>query len=103
LHAAGHDLERVAALAVLFPRAGAQAAFDGDAPALVEVLGAQLRLTLPGADPHEVGAGLAAAAVDGKEEFRDLLVVAQLFELDLGREIPDEGDAVHAAKVDGKA
>ncbi len=89
------DLDRRAPFAFLLPRARLQPAVDGDAAALAEVLGAELRLAIPRADVHEVGAAVLARAVDGEEEARHLLVGADLAEVDVGREVPDQRDDVH--------
>jgi hypothetical protein len=48
------DLDGRGLLAVLLPRARAQAAFDCDALALGEMLGAGIGLAVPGADAEEV-------------------------------------------------
>src|SRR5207244_1041740 len=58
----------VAPLAVLLPRPRLEPPVDGDPPAPAEVLGAQLRLAVPGRDGQEVGPAVAARAVDREHE-----------------------------------
>ena len=44
---------------------------------LLEVLGAELGLAVPGGDPDEVRSAVAAASIDREQEARDLLVLAR--------------------------
>ena len=96
------DVDRVATRPVLLPGPAVQPPLDGDASALGQVLGAELRLTVPGRDPDEVRAGLAAAAIDGEKEARHLLLLADIAHLDVGREVPDQAHGVHTAKLAGQ-
>src|SRR5256886_7896480 len=105
LDAPRHDLDRIAALAVLLPRPALQTPVEGDAAALGEVLRAELALAIPGRDPDEVGSAVAAAPIDREEEARDLLLLRRFPggdfpELDVGREVADQVHAVHA--LDGR-
>ena len=89
-------LDRAAPFAFLLPRTGLQPSVDGHPPALAEVLGAQLSLSVPRRHGHEVGAAVAARAIDGEHEARHPLVGRDLAHLDLGRQVPDQGHHVHA-------
>jgi len=79
-----------------------QPSLDGHPPALGQVLGAELGLAVPDRDPDEVRAGLATAAVDGEEEARHLLLLADVAHLDVRREVPDQAHGVHTAKLAGQ-
>jgi hypothetical protein len=94
----GHDLDGAPALAVLLPRTAAQPAVDADLAALREVLGAQLGLPVPGVDPDEVGVRVLPRTLDGEQEARDLLVRADVAQLDLGCEMADQRDDVHGGQ-----
>src|SRR4029077_3301194 len=54
LDPACNHLDRTAPLAFLLPRSRLEAAVDGDPQSLAEVLGAPLRLPVPGRHGHEV-------------------------------------------------
>src|SRR5262245_11819132 len=96
------DLNRAAAASVLaVPGAAPQASFQPDALALGEVLAAELALAVPDADVNEVGAAVLRGPVDGEQEAGDVLLLAYLLELDVGGEVADEADDVHASTVDG--
>ncbi len=84
-----------APLALLFPRTGLQPPVDGDPPSLAEVLGAQLRLPIPGRHAHEVRASVVARAIDREHEARHLLLGPDLAQLDVGREVADQRHDVH--------
>src|SRR5579884_765682 len=78
LDAVRDDLDGVPALTVLLPRAALQAAVDGHALSLREVVGAGLGLAVPDGDPDEVGLRLACRARNREQEARELLVAADL-------------------------
>src|SRR2546423_5999298 len=90
-----HDLDDAAPLAVLFPVAAAQVAGDADALSLAEILATELSLPVPHGDADEVGARVPATAPDGEQEVRHLLVVGELAQVDVAREVADQADAVH--------
>jgi hypothetical protein len=91
----GDHLDRTTPLPLVLPGPGLEAPVDGDPPSLAEVLGAQLRLPVPGRDAHEVSAAVLARTVDREQETRHLLVRPDLAQLDLGREVADQRHHVH--------
>src|SRR5919204_3390769 len=95
LNAACNHLDRVSAFALVLPRSATEAPVDPDALSLRQVFRAQLRLTIPGGDPDEVGAAVLRAPVDREQELRHALVLADLAQFDVRRKVPDQYHYVH--------
>src|SRR6266540_3142164 len=80
---------------LLLPGAAAEVAVDPDPPPLDEVLGAQLGLLVPGSDPNEIRAAILRLPVHREEEVRDLLLLVELLQLHVRRQVADQGHVVH--------
>ena len=82
-------LDRVPSPAVLLPGPALQSAGDPDAPALGEVLRAELGLAVPGRHPDEVRAGLPLPRPTARRSSPPW-VGADFLELDVGGEVADQ-------------
>ena len=96
LDAVRDDLDCVPLVAVrVFPRAAPQASVNTDLTPLREVVGAELRLLVPGRDADEVGL-ILARPIHRQQEVRDLSVVPDVAQLDVRGQIADQRDDVHS-------
>src|SRR5687767_3709386 len=94
------DLEGAPPLALLvLPGMAAEPPVDGDASPFREVDRAGLGLLAPGGDAHEVGATVRAPPIDREEKVRDLLLLAELSQLDVGSKVPNQRHDVHAEEA----
>src|ERR1700674_1399542 len=96
LDPAGDDPDARPPLALVLPGVAAEIPVDCHSAPSGQEVGTRLRLPVPGADLDEVGARVLPRPVDGEQEARHLLVGPELAELDVRREIADQGNTVHA-------